>query len=76
MPVEEQVISIFAGVSGYLDPLPVDAITRFESGMLDDIRVNHGDILLDIRESQALSDDIEGKLKSVLETYAKNFVSD
>ena len=76
MPVEEQVVSIFAGVNGYLDPLPVDTITRFESGMLDDIRVNHGDILSDIRGSQALSDDIEGKLKSVLETYAKNFVSD
>ena len=76
MPVEEQVISIYAGVNGYLDPLPVDAITRFESGLLDDIRANHADILGDIRETQALSADSEAKLKSALETYSKNFVAD
>jgi len=76
MPVEEQVISIFAGVNGYLDPLPVDAITRFEAGLLDDIRANHADILGDIRETQALSADSDAKLKSALETYSKNFVAD
>ena len=76
MPVEEQVISIYAGVNGYLDPLPVDAITRFESGLLDDIRANHADILGDIRETQALSADSEAKLKLALETYSKNFVAD
>ena len=76
MPVEEQVISIYAGVNGYLDPLPVDAIARFESGLLDDIRANHADILGDIRETQALSADSEAKLKSALETYSKNFVAD
>ena len=76
MPVEEQVISIYAGVNGYLDPLPVDAIARFESGLLDDIRANHADILGDIRETQALSADSEAKLKLALETYSKNFVAD
>ena len=75
MPVEEQVISIYAGVNGYLDPLPVDAIARFESGLLDDIRANHADILGDIRETQALSADSEAKLKLALETYSKNFVA-
>jgi F-type H+-transporting ATPase subunit alpha len=76
MPVEEQVVSIFAGVNGYLDALPVDAIGRFEAGILDEVRANHADILKDIRETQALSGDTEGKLKSALENYAKNFVAD
>jgi len=75
MPVEEQVISIFAGVRGFLDPLPVDAITRFETGLLDDIRANHADILSDIRTTQALSDETEAKLKAALEKYSKNFVA-
>ena len=75
MPVEEQVVSIFAGVRGFLDPLPVDAITRFESGLLDDIRANHADILSDIRTTQALSDETEAKLKAALENYSKNFVA-
>ena len=76
MPVEEQVISIFAGVRGFLDPLPVDAITRFEAGLLDDIRANHADILSDIRTTEALSDETEAKLKAALEKYSKNFVAD
>jgi len=76
MPVEEQVVSIFAGVNGYLDKLPVTAITRFEAGMLDEVRANHADVLTDIRTTQALSDETQGKLKSALDGYAKNFVAD
>jgi F-type H+-transporting ATPase subunit alpha len=75
MPVEEQVVSIFAGVNGFLDRLPVSAVTRFEAGMLADIRSNHSDILADIRSTQALSDEIRGKLKGAIESYAKNFVA-
>jgi F-type H+-transporting ATPase subunit alpha len=75
MPVEEQVVSIFAGVNGYLDRLPVAAVTRFEAGMLADVRANHADILADIRTTQALSDETRGKLKAALDVYAKNFVA-
>ena len=76
MPVEEQVVSIYAGVNGYLDTLPVESITRFEAGLLDDVRANHTDILNDIRETQALSAETESKLKTALETYLKNFVAE
>jgi F-type H+-transporting ATPase subunit alpha len=76
MPVEEQVVSIYAGVNGHLDTLPVESITRFEAGLLDDVRANHTDILVDIRESQALSPETEGKLKTTIEKYSKNFVAD
>ena len=50
-------------------------MTRFEAGLLDEIRANHGEILADIRTSQALSDETQGKLKSALESYAKTFVA-
>src|SRR5690606_24954992 len=55
MPVEEQVVSIFAGVRGYLDPLPVGQVTQFERGLLNEIRSKHADILETIRTEQTLS---------------------
>ena len=75
MSIEEQVISIFAGVNGYLDPIPVDAVTRFEEGMLSAIRADHGDILAAIRDEQEISDDTETRLKAALDSYAKTFLA-
>jgi F-type H+-transporting ATPase subunit alpha len=76
IPVEEQVVSIFAGVNGFLDPLPVAAITRFEEGLLGEVRANHGDILATIRDEQEISDDTETRLKAVIEAYTKTFVAE
>ncbi|HEY5723916.1 MAG TPA: F0F1 ATP synthase subunit alpha [Allosphingosinicella sp.] len=73
MPMEEQVVSIYSGVNGYLDKIPVDAVVRFESGLLSHIRHDHGDILATIRDSKTLDDDTAGKLKTVLEDYTKTF---
>src|SRR5262249_42082017 len=63
MPVEEQVVSIFAGTRGYLDPVKVEDVTRFEAGMLSDLRAKP-EILGAIRDSKEISADTEGKLKS------------
>jgi F-type H+-transporting ATPase subunit alpha len=75
MPVEEQVISIFAGVNGYLDDIPARAVTQFERGFLSDIKANHDDILETIRTEQAVSDDTNAKIRAFLDGYAKNFVA-
>ena len=72
-PVEEQVISIFAGVRGYLDKIEVKDVTRFEAAMLDDLRANGQDILHSIRDEKELSEETEGKLKSFLDGFAKTF---
>ena len=72
-PVEEQVISIFAGVRGYLDKIEVKDVTRFEAAMLDDLRANGQDILHSIRDEKELSEETEGKLKSFLDGFAKSF---
>jgi len=76
MPVEEQVVSIYAGVNGYLDAIPVTAVTRFEQGLLSEIRADHGGILADIRDSGQLSDETGAKLKDVVDAYAKTFVAE
>jgi F-type H+/Na+-transporting ATPase subunit alpha len=71
--MEEQVCVIYAGVNGYLDPLPVDRIRAFEDGLLGALRNQHDDILKTIRDSRDLDDPTAGKLKGAVESYAKTF---
>ncbi|RJF88662.1 F0F1 ATP synthase subunit alpha [Oleomonas cavernae] len=73
MPVEEQVVSIFAGVKGYLDKLPVAKIGEFETALLNDVRTKHAEILEAIRTEKALSKDTETKLAAVLDAVVKRF---
>ncbi|MBM3485743.1 MAG: F0F1 ATP synthase subunit alpha [Alphaproteobacteria bacterium] len=75
MPVEEQVVVIYAGVNGYLDTLPISAVTRFEQGLLSEVRSKHKAILDDIRTKRELTDDIRGRLKSALDGFSKSFVA-
>jgi F-type H+-transporting ATPase subunit alpha len=73
MPMEEQVVAIFAGVRGYLDSVPIADVNRFEAQLLDHMRDKNADILAAIRDDGALSDETEGKLKDVLDAFAKAF---
>jgi F-type H+-transporting ATPase subunit alpha len=71
-PVEEQVVAIYAGTRGYLDKLAVNQIGRFEQQLLQTLRASHKEILDGIRKEKALTPDLEGKLKAVLETVLKS----
>ncbi|GAA0588705.1 F0F1 ATP synthase subunit alpha [Caenispirillum bisanense] len=75
LPVEEQVVSIFAGTKGYLDKLPVNAVNRFEREMLHEMKAKAPGILQAIRSEQKLSDDTQDKLKSFLDGFAKSFAA-
>jgi F-type H+-transporting ATPase subunit alpha len=72
-PVEEQVVSIWAGSNGYLDDVPVEDVGRFESEFLDFLRRSHEGILGSIRESLALSEDTVTALKDAVEEFRKGF---
>ena len=72
-PVEEQVVSIFAGVNGYLDGIEITDVLRYEALMLDDIRSNGSDILVSIRETKDLTSEIEDKLRGFLDQFTKGF---
>ena len=63
LKMEEQVVVIYAGVNGYLDPIPVNRVQAFEEGLLALLRSQHPDILDDIRKSGDLDDATAGKLK-------------
>jgi ATP synthase alpha/beta chain, C terminal domain len=56
MPVEEQVISLYAATHGYLDPVPVTEVRRFENELLEWFRSRHGDILDAIRTGGDIPD--------------------
>jgi len=71
--MEEQVCVIYAGVNGYLDPLPVERVRAFEEGLLALLRNEHTEILTAVRESRDLDDATGSKLKNVVENYAKTF---
>jgi F-type H+-transporting ATPase subunit alpha len=72
-PVEEQVVSIWAGGNGYLDDVPVEDVSRFETDFLDYLRRSHAGILQTIRESLALTEDTATALKDAVAEFRKGF---
>ena len=73
LPVEEQVVVVFAGVRGYLDNLEVSQVGSFEEGLLRDLRSNHSDLLKAIRSDGEISGDSEEKLKLAIDNFGKSF---
>jgi F-type H+-transporting ATPase subunit alpha len=73
LPVEKQVISIFAGTKGYTDELPIDQIAKYEADLLAFIEGKHPQILEDIKTKKAIDKDIESALSKALETFGKGF---
>jgi len=73
MPVEEQVVSIFAGTQGFIDSIEVGAVTRYEAALLSYLRSEHADILKAIGDSKQLDDDTAAKLKAALTEFGKTF---
>jgi len=72
-PVEEQVVSIWAGSNGYLDDVPLEDVSRFEHDFLDNLRRSHEGILAAIRETKDLSEDTVTALKDAVEEFRKSF---
>lgn len=73
LTVEEQVSSLYAGTRGYMDEVPLEAVRKFEAEFLDFMRNAKADILTDIREKEALDDDLENRLKAAIEEFQKGF---
>jgi F-type H+/Na+-transporting ATPase subunit alpha len=71
--VEHQVVSIFAGTNGYLDPIPVEDVARFESEYIELLELKHKDLLTEIAEKKELSDELTEKLHSILKDFSGSF---
>ena len=75
LTVPEQVVSVYAGVRGYLDKLAVNDVVRFESELLAEIKSNHEDFLESIANEKELSQANDDKLKSILDGFVEKFVN-
>jgi F-type H+-transporting ATPase subunit alpha len=73
LSVAEQVVSIFAGVNGFLDQVAVRDVTRFETAMLSAARDKLASLMEDVNATGQLSDDNKSKLSEFLGEFVKNF---
>ena len=73
LKMEEQVVSIYSGVNGYLDALPVNKIKSFEEGLLRTMKEKHAGVMDAIRTEKAISDKTMPLLKAAVEAFTKSF---
>ncbi|KRX13923.1 ATP synthase subunit alpha, mitochondrial, partial [Trichinella nelsoni] len=73
MPIEEQVVVIYAGVRGHLDKMDPTKITRFEQEYLKYVRANHQHLLDTVRTEGKITDETEAKLKEVVTEFMNQF---
>ncbi len=74
MPVEEQVIIVFAGTEGYLDDIEINRVQNFEGEFLEFMRVSHSDIGAAIRKDESLSEEVEKKLRQAIKEFKRTFL--
>jgi F-type H+-transporting ATPase subunit alpha len=73
VPIDEQVVAIFAGVRGYLDKIEIGRIGAFESQLLSDLKSREPTILASIRTDLEIKPDTEKKLTGFLDNFVKSF---
>src|SRR5580692_1890207 len=72
-PVEEEVVSIWAGTTGQLDDVPVEDVHRFETEFLEYLHRNNEGLLTSIRETKDLPDDSIATLKDAMGRFRRTF---
>jgi F-type H+-transporting ATPase subunit alpha len=73
VPVEEQVVAIFAGVRGYLDKVPTNQVVRFEQQLRADVKAQAPGIIEAIRRDRELSKETEASLAAFLDKFVATF---
>ena len=73
MPVEDEVVSIFAGVRGYLDKISVSEVKSYEQKALTEIKSNHPEFLEEIRNTKVISDELDKKLSDFFDKFTEEF---
>jgi F-type H+-transporting ATPase subunit alpha len=73
LTMEKQVVGIFAGTNGYLDPLPVSDVRRYEEELYRFLDTHHPELLAEIAEKKDIKGDLTDKLEAALEEFAGVF---
>jgi F-type H+-transporting ATPase subunit alpha len=72
MPVENQILIIYAGVRGFLDDYPVEDIKQFEVDFLQHMKTNYPQLVNEISEKREITDEMETQLNQVIEDFKKS----
>ena len=75
MPVQNQILSIFAGVNGFIDDLDIAQVRPFEAELQRYIQNAHPAILSDIVEKKAIDDDLKARMKAAIKECKDRFVA-
>jgi F-type H+-transporting ATPase subunit alpha len=75
LTVEKQVLIIFAGTNGYLDPVPVSECQRYEQELFSFVDTNHGTLLKGLREKKQIDDGIRGQITRALDEFKERFAA-
>jgi F-type H+-transporting ATPase subunit alpha len=73
LPVERQIVTIYAGTKGFFDPIPVARLREFETGLLDFIETNYNEIYRDIKEHKEITPEIDSKLRECFADFTEKF---
>ena len=73
LPVEKQILIIFAGTNGFIDELPVSALKKYEQELFSFVESKHPDIFEDILKKRELDGDLRGKITKALEEFKGTF---
>lgn len=76
MPVEKQVVIIYAATRKYLLDIPTDKVLDFEKGLFEYMDVKYSDVLAKLREEKALSDEIEAGIVKAITEYKEQFLKE
>ncbi len=74
LPVEKQIMIIYAATNGFVDRYPVDALKRYEEELYKFLDTKHPEILEEIRTKKELTDDLRARINRCLEEFAERFV--
>ena len=76
VPVEEQVVSIFAGVNGYLDKVRVEYINQFENNLIEHFRNKQKKLLETIKKDQEVKESTEKQLHDVVKSFLSSYTKE
>ena len=75
IPVEKQIVAFFAAINGYLDDIPVEAVTKFERELYSFMDAKHPEILKEILEKKQLDDDLTNRLHEAIKEFKATFTA-
>ncbi len=75
VPVEDQIVVIYAASNGFMDELPVESIKKYEAELLEYVHAGHANIIDGLRTQKALTDEIVANLNAALKSFTERFAA-